>query len=65
MNQQTTTPTDLDKLVIEHRAIDEQLQELERRVYLTADEELEVHRLKKLKLAKKDQIQSLRTRFEA
>lgn len=43
-------------LVQEHRRLDEQLKEFERKVYLTPDEEIERKRLQKLKLAKKDRI---------
>ncbi len=53
---------ELDKLLAEHRALDAQVCQFEQRVHLTAEEEFELHRLKKLKLQKKDQIQGLRTR---
>ena len=43
-------------LVQEHRSLDEKLKELDRKVYLTPDEEIERKRLQKLKLAKKDKI---------
>lgn len=43
-------------LVQEHRMLDDQLKEYDRKVYLTADEEMERKRLQKLKLAKKDRI---------
>jgi uncharacterized protein len=43
-------------LVQEHRMLDEKLKEFGRKVYLTADEEVERKRLQKLKLAKKDRI---------
>lgn len=46
-------------LVQEHRRLDEQLKELDRKVYLTSDEEIERKRLQKLKLAKKDRIAQL------
>jgi uncharacterized protein YdcH (DUF465 family) len=51
---------ELEKLVAEHRDLDLRVDKLEQRVHLTAEEELEVHELKKLKLQKKDQIESLR-----
>lgn len=44
------------ELVNEHRLLDEKLKELDRKVYLSADEEIERKRLQKLKLAKKDKI---------
>ncbi len=43
-------------LVHEHRMLDDKLKEFDRKVYLTAEEEMERKRLQKLKLAKKDQI---------
>lgn len=48
-------------LVREHRALDDQLKEFDRKVYLTPDEEMERKRLQKLKLAKKDQIARMLT----
>jgi len=43
-------------LVQEHRMLDDKLKEFDRKLYLTADEEMERKRLQKLKLIKKDQI---------
>ncbi len=43
-------------LVQEHRMLDDKLKEVDRKLYLTADEEMERKRLQKLKLVKKDQI---------
>ncbi len=43
-------------LVHEHRMLDDKLKEFDRKVYLTAEEEMERKRLQKLKLVKKDQI---------
>jgi uncharacterized protein YdcH (DUF465 family) len=43
-------------LVEEHRMLDEKLKDLDRKVYLLPDEEVERKRLQKLKLAKKDKI---------
>lgn len=43
-------------LVEEHRLLDEKLRELDRKVYLLPDEEVERKRLQKLKLARKDKI---------
>jgi uncharacterized protein YdcH (DUF465 family) len=43
-------------LVEEHRVLDETLRELDRKVYLLPDEEVERKRLHKLKLALKDKI---------
>lgn len=44
------------KLGEEHKNLDEQLSELDGRVYLTPEEQLEKQRIKKLKLLKKDQM---------
>ena len=43
-------------LVEEHRQLDEKLKDLDRKVYLLPDEEVERKRLQKLKLARKDKI---------
>jgi uncharacterized protein YdcH (DUF465 family) len=43
-------------LVHEHRMLDDKLKEFDRKLYLTAEEEMERKRLQKLKLVKKDQI---------
>jgi uncharacterized protein YdcH (DUF465 family) len=48
-------------LVQEHRMLDDQLKEFDRKVYLTPDEEMERKRLQKLKLAKKDLIARMLT----
>jgi uncharacterized protein YdcH (DUF465 family) len=48
-------------LVHEHRMLDDKLKELDRKVYLTPDEEMERKKLQKLKLAKKDQIAKMLT----
>jgi hypothetical protein len=52
---------DFKNLVQEHRMLDDTLKELDRKVYLTPDEEMERKRLQKLKLAKKDQIARILT----
>jgi len=52
---------DFKNLVQEHRMLDDKLKELDRKVYLTPDEEMERKRLQKLKLAKKDQIARILT----
>jgi hypothetical protein len=46
----------MERLQREHRRLDERLQALDRRVYLSPDEQLERKRLQKLKLAKKDEM---------
>ena len=55
------TNPDFRNLVQEHRMLDDQLKEFDRKVYLTPDEEMERKRLQKLKLAKKDQIARILT----
>ncbi|OAG27571.1 DUF465 domain-containing protein [Thermodesulfatator autotrophicus] len=47
---------ELRKLVEEHRALDERLEEFHRRPYLTAEEEVEKKKIQVQKLALKDQI---------
>jgi uncharacterized protein YdcH (DUF465 family) len=47
------------KLGEEHRSLDEKLSELQGRMYLTPDEEMEKKRMQKLKLLKKDQMAEL------
>jgi uncharacterized protein YdcH (DUF465 family) len=47
------------QLTAEHRALDEQLQQLERRRALTPAERAEISRLKKQKLFTKDRIARL------
>jgi uncharacterized protein YdcH (DUF465 family) len=42
-----------------HHSLDEQIAALESKPFLTADEEIEEHRLKKLKLSCKDQMSAL------
>lgn len=53
----------LDRLRHEHREIDDKVGQFERRPWLTADEDVEVKRLKRLKLAKKDMIFLLERRL--
>ena len=53
---------ELDKLLAEHRALDARVNQFEQQFHLTPEEDFELHRLKKLKLQKKDQIQDLRQR---
>ncbi|MBI5577097.1 MAG: YdcH family protein [Deltaproteobacteria bacterium] len=55
------TNPEFKNLVHEHRMLDDKLKELDRKVYLTPDEEMERKRLQKLKLAKKDQIAKILT----
>ncbi|MDA8083741.1 MAG: DUF465 domain-containing protein [Nitrospiraceae bacterium] len=47
---------DFRKLYEEHHALDGQLADIDRKVYLTPEEEVERKKLQKQKLAKKDKI---------
>ncbi|NIO17775.1 MAG: DUF465 domain-containing protein [Deltaproteobacteria bacterium] len=47
---------DFKKLVDEHRELDRKIQELDTRVYLLPEEEVERKKLSKIKLSKKDKI---------
>jgi hypothetical protein len=49
-------PESLDELVAQHHAIELRLAELDRHLALTAEEQLERARLKKLKLQTKDRM---------
>jgi hypothetical protein len=49
----------IEKLRREHLKLDEKVSVLESQRWLTAQEEAEMKRLKKLKLAKKDQLEAL------
>jgi hypothetical protein len=46
----------VERLRAEHAALDQRVQELEHRIVLTTEEQIEIVRLKKLKLAAKDRI---------
>lgn len=52
------------KLYREHRELDSILSELDKKHYLTTEEELEMHRMKKEKLSKKDKIAELIKNFK-
>jgi uncharacterized protein YdcH (DUF465 family) len=59
MNRARAT-RDLDALVRKHRDLDDQVDELEQRRYLTPIEQQRVASLKKLRLAARDQIAAIR-----
>ena len=46
-------------MVHEHEELERQVAALERRVHLSADEEMELKRIKKLKLAGKDRMEAM------
>ena len=52
------TDPEVDSLLREHRTLDQQVGNLTGKSYLTSDEDLELHRLKKEKLKLKDRIES-------
>lgn len=52
---------ELDRLHRRHQKLKERVAEYEARVFLTATEQSEVNKLKKEKLATKDQIATLRS----
>lgn len=49
----------------EHRQLEEQLEALQQRAHLSAEEEFEKKRLQKLKLAGKDRIMAILSRHRA
>jgi hypothetical protein len=54
---------ELKKYVLEHQLFEKQLEELEGKHFLTADEELQQKRIKKLKLAGRDKIESILKKY--
>lgn len=50
---------EVDSLLREHRTLDNQVSNLTSKSYLTPDEEMELHRLKKEKLKLKDRIETV------
>ncbi len=50
----------LDRLAVKHQKLDARVAELDSRLSLTADEETELHQLKKEKLALKDELAQLK-----
>ncbi len=56
---QASKETLLAELTAEHRRLDEQLQQLEKRRSLTPSEQVEISKLKKQKLLTKDRIARL------
>lgn len=49
----------LDTLRREHREMDDRIRDLSARPYLTPEDQIEVARLKKLKLRKKDELMAV------
>ena len=49
---------EVDSLIQKHRALDEQVTHLAEKPFLTAEEDVELHRLKKEKLRLKDKLEA-------
>ncbi len=49
----------IEPMLREHRTLDQKVRELSEKAYLTAEEDMEFHRLKKEKLLLKDKLESL------
>lgn len=47
------------RMLCEHEELERQVQEFEQRVYLSSAEEIELKRIKKLKLAGKDRMEAM------
>ena len=58
--EQVETPPEIEELRSQHQDHERRLEELKQRSWLSPEEEMEVKRLKKLKLQLKDQIAFLR-----
>ncbi len=56
---------ELKRHIDEHREFERQLEEFNRRPYLTADETVERRRIQKLKLAGRDRIEQILARYRA
>ena len=54
---------ELRKYVEEHITLEKQLEELNKKVYLTPDEEIRQKKIKKLKLAGRDKIEMILKRY--
>ncbi|MEE8435113.1 MAG: YdcH family protein [bacterium] len=50
---------EVDSLLREHRSLDDQVGNLTSKSYLTPDEDMELHRLKKEKLRLKDRLETV------
>ena len=58
-----STDAELKRHMDEHEEYEKKLQDFNRRIYLTPDEELEKKRLQKLKLAGRDRIEAILSKY--
>ena len=58
-----STDAELKRRMDEHEEYEKKLQDFNRRIYLTPDEELEKKRLQKLKLAGRDRIEAILSKY--
>ncbi|MBI2345454.1 MAG: YdcH family protein [Deltaproteobacteria bacterium] len=65
IEQHSTHDATLAKLWQEHVVYEQQLDKLERKPYLTTDEQVERNRLKKLKLAGRDRIETILAQYRS
>lgn len=61
-SRQVDPEKELNRLEKRHKRLKERVAEYEARVFLSTNEQVDLVKLKKEKLATKDQIQTLRTR---
>ena len=59
------TDEEFRRLAEQHSQYHQELEALEAKAYLTSEEEVEEHRLKKLKLRLKDQMNQIMSRYRA
>jgi len=64
INKLINKDQELKKLWEEHLELEEKIEEYNKRVYLTPEEELEKNRLKKIKLAGKDKILAILKKYK-
>jgi uncharacterized protein YdcH (DUF465 family) len=60
-----STDAELKRYMDEHEEYERKLQQFNRRIYLTPDEEIERKRLQKLKLIGRDRIESILAKYRS
>jgi len=65
IQQYISTDAELKRRMEEHEEYERKLQEFNRRIYLTPDEDIEKKRLQKLKLAGRDRIESILAKYRS